>query len=356
LADGTSAERGRSLSAHAFFALAVVLGLAAHARADEMLADGIAAQVGNDIVLVSEVMQHVGPIEAKMRAADLPAVEIAKLRAAGLEKLIEMRLIEQIVRRAELFASDDEIDQTIDAIARDNGITREQLERSVVAQGITFEQYRSQLKAEIERRKVIGTMVASKVQVEESEVRARYAERFSDQPASGTTVHLRQILVTFGAVLSADEKAACVPVRQARDRIQGGEAFEKVASEISEVASAQGGDIGWLHIDSLASWMSEVVAQLKDGETSDVIELPFGCSLLKLVERREFKPISYEEARERLRIEVYEQHIEKEFRRWMEELRAQTFIERKGHFADAAMLGSRSGFAGEGEDEEDSRF
>ena len=98
------------------------------------------------------------------------------------------------------------------------------------------------------------------------------------------------------------------------------------------------------------------MARLKDGETSDVIELPFGCSLLKLVERREFEPISYEDAKERLRIEVYEQHIEKEFRKWMEELRAQTFIERKGYFADAAMLGSRSGFAGEGEDEEDSRF
>jgi peptidyl-prolyl cis-trans isomerase SurA len=335
------------MSAYALFALAVAFGLVAHVRADELLADGIAAQVGNDIVLVSEVMQHVGPLEARMRAADMPAIEIAKLRAEGLEKLIEMRLIEQIVRRAELYASDDEIDQTIDAIARDN-----------VAQGLTFEQYRGQLKAEIERRKVIGAMVASKVQVEEREVRALYDERFSDQPqpAGGATVHLRQILVTFGAVVSTDEKAACAPVRQARGRIHGGEAFEKVASEISEVAPVQGGDIGWLHVDSLASWMSEVVAQLSDGETSDVIELPFGCSLLKLVERREFKPISYEEAKDRLRIEIYEQHIEKEFRKWMEELRAQTFIERKGHFADAAMLGSKSGFAGEGEDEEDSRF
>jgi peptidyl-prolyl cis-trans isomerase SurA len=332
------------MSAYALFALAVAFGLVAHVRADELLADGIAAQVGNDIVLVSEVMQHVGPLEARMRAADMPAIEIAKLRAEGLEKLIE------------IYASDDEIDQTIVAIARDNGITWEQLEQSVVAQGLTFEHYRDQLKAEIERRKVIGAMVASKVQVEEHEVRALYDERFSDQPASGVTVHLRQILVTFGAVVSTDEKATCAAVRQGHDRIVGGEAFEKVASEISEVAPAQGGDIGWLHADSLASWMSEVVAQLKDGETSDVIELPFGCCLLKLVERREFQPISYEEAKERLRIEIYEQHIEKEFRKWMEELRAQTFIERKGYFADSAMLGSKSGFAGEGEDEEDSRF
>jgi parvulin-like peptidyl-prolyl isomerase len=102
--------------------------------------------------------------------------------------------------------------------------------------------------------------------------------------------------------------------------------------------------------------MSDVVDSLKDGETSDVIELPFGCSLLKLVERREFQPVSFEEAQERLQIEIFEQHVDEEFRKWMEELRAQTFIERKGHFADAAMLGSNFGFAEEGEDEEDSRF
>jgi len=344
------------MTRYALFALAVVVGLAADARADELLVDGIAAQVGSNIVLVSEVMQRVGPLEAKMRKADAPAIEIAKLRAAGLEKLIEARLIEQIVRRTELYASDEEIDKAIDSIARENGITREQIEQSVVAQGLTVEQYRSQIKGEIERRKVIGMMVASKVHVEENEVRALYDERFSDQPTGGEVVHLRQILVTFGSVVSNDEKAACAPVRKARDRIRGGEVFEKVAAEISEVAPAQGGDIGWLHIESLASWMADVVGSLRDGEMSDVIELPFGCSLLKIVERREFELVTYEESKEFLQMEIYEQHIDEAFRDWIEDLRAQTFIERKGHFADAAMLGSKSGFADEGENEGDSRF
>jgi parvulin-like peptidyl-prolyl isomerase len=102
--------------------------------------------------------------------------------------------------------------------------------------------------------------------------------------------------------------------------------------------------------------MYDVVASLQDGETSGVIKLPFGCSLLKLVERREFEPVSYEEAKDRLHVEIYDQHVEKEFRIWMEEVRSQTFIERKGHFADAAMLGKKSGFAEESEDQEDSRF
>jgi peptidyl-prolyl cis-trans isomerase SurA len=344
------------MARYAFIALALVFGLAAHARADEMLADGIAAQVGSDIVLVSEVMERVAPLEAKMREANVPPVEIAKLRAAGLEKLIESRLVDQIVQRSELYATNEEIDEAIDSIARENALSREQLEQNVVAQGLLYAEYRKEIKSGIEHQKVIRAIVASKIEVAEYEVRALYDERYSDQPTGGEMVHLRQILIASSGAVSEGMASACARVREARDRISGGEAFEAVAAEVSEVQPAQGGDIGWLHSDSVASWMSEVVDPLQEGETSDVFELPFGCSLLKLVERREYEPVSYEEAKMDLHMEVFHQKLEEALREWMEELRAKTYIERKGHFADAAMLGSQSGFAEEEEGEEDSRF
>ena len=83
----------------------------APAGAEEQLVDGIAAQVGNRIVLVSEVMRMAGQQEAAMRQAGAPEAEIARMRAAALEELIEARLIEELVRQAELYVSDDEIDQ-----------------------------------------------------------------------------------------------------------------------------------------------------------------------------------------------------------------------------------------------------
>jgi peptidyl-prolyl cis-trans isomerase SurA len=353
---GGRGERGEFMFRYMFIALAVAFGLAAGAGAEEMITDGIAAQVGPDIVLVSEVMERVRPIEAEMRASDVSPAEIAKLRAMGLEKLIESRLIDQTVRRGELYATDEEIENAINGIAKENGLTREQLEESVAAKGLSADEYRAEIKTGIEHQKVIHMVVASKIDVQESEVRALYYERFSDQPKGGEMVHLRQILITPGGVVAGNKQPACARAFAARDRIRAGEAFEKVAAEVSEVAPAQGGEIGWLHSDSVASWMSAVVDPLEVGETSDVIELPFGCSLLKLVERRQFEPISYEDAKTQLHMEIYQQYLDKAFRAWMEELRAQTFIERKGHFAEAAMLGSQSGYAGEAEAEEDSRF
>ena len=80
------------------FALAALVWLLpAGARAEELLVEGIAAQVGTQIVLISEVMQTVAGDEQRMRAAGAPELEIAKLRAEGLEALIERRLLEKIV-------------------------------------------------------------------------------------------------------------------------------------------------------------------------------------------------------------------------------------------------------------------
>jgi peptidyl-prolyl cis-trans isomerase SurA len=327
----------------------------AQLHADEALSDGIAAQVGSEIVLVSEVLERVAPLEAKMRGANMSDQDIAKLRASGLEALIEERLISQIVARSELYATDEEVNGAIDMISRENGITRDQLEQSVTSQGLTMDEYRQELKGEIERRKVVGMMVASKVEVEETEVRALYDQRFSEQPESGETVHLRQILVGNQGPVAAGSNPACVSVRAAHKRVVQGEAFEKVASEISQVAPAQGGDIGWLHVSNLANWMIEVVGGLEAGDVSGVVELPFGCSMLKVVERRNFQPTAYADAKESLHMEIYEQKLDARFREWMESVRETTYIERKGYFADAAMLGSKSGFGAdaatpEGED------
>ena len=65
--------------------------------------------------------------------------EIATLRAEVLERMIERALIRQVVRRAELDATEAEIDNAIQSIAQENGLSVEQLKRSVEDQGLPFE-------------------------------------------------------------------------------------------------------------------------------------------------------------------------------------------------------------------------
>jgi peptidyl-prolyl cis-trans isomerase SurA len=283
-------------------------------------------------------MRLVAPMETEIRAKGATETDIARLRADGLERLIEWRLIEQVVKKSELYATDEEIDATIASIAQSNQLSIEALRESVTSHGLSYEDYRNEIKREIERRKAVSMMVGSRIQVEESEVRALYDQKFGEQPEGGTTVHLRQILVTYGEEIGRSRDEACVAARAARDRVVSGEPFGVVASEVSDVAPERGGDIGYLHWDTAAPWMKKVVSGLEPGQYSDVIELPFACGVVQLVERREYEPVSYEQAHARLEQEVYDRHMEEAMDKWLEDLRAHTYIERKGYFADAARF------------------
>ncbi len=305
----------------------------------ERLVDGIAAQVGTRVVLVSEVLRASGPQEEMMRQGGAPEREIAKLRADALERLIEARLIEGIVAQLELYAKDEEIDETIRGIAEENGLTIEQVYASVVFHGMTRHEYREQIKHDLERRNVVNNFVGADVKIEDRDLRALYEERFANVPETSDQVHVRQILVSYSERSKRNLEQARELVAQTRERALAGEDFGELAMEVSEVAPSQGGDIGWLPTDQLASWMGDAILHLEPGGVSEAQVLPFGCSLLQLVERRRVKRLTFEQAQPMLHQELWNLALEEAYRAWMEELREQTYIARRGHFADAARFG-----------------
>src|SRR5262245_22698035 len=173
-------------------------------------------------------------METKMREAGAPESEVAALRQDALERLIERALIRQVVRRAELEATDPEVDTAIATIARENGLTQEQLIATVEAEGLPYDIYRERIRAEIEQSKVLNGMVASKVRIDEAEVRAAYHEAFEDQPKGGEELRLRHLLIPFSGNTPDARKAACATADRARARLAKGEPFELVSSQVAE--------------------------------------------------------------------------------------------------------------------------
>lgn len=297
--------------------------------------DGIAAQVGNDVVLISDITRITRPMEARIREAGGGEADIRQVRTEVLERLIERRLIEQLVRRAEIDAPDPEVDQAISRIAQENGLTLDELKESVEAQGLDFRSYREQIRGEIQRTKVLNGIIGARVRIEEEDLRELYQERFGEHPDSGVEVRLRHILVAYRNREEA-ESGACDRVEQALGRVRGGEPFKHVASEVSQASPETGGDVGWLNEETLAGWMAPVVRELEPGQTSGVVRTRFGCNLLHLVDRRELRRPDFEEVRPALREELYQRRLEAEYDSWIDKLRGQTYIERKGIFAESA--------------------
>jgi peptidyl-prolyl cis-trans isomerase SurA len=326
-----------SLAALAF-ALAPLAARAEEAAGGEVI-DGIAAQVGTDVVLVSEVVRITAPIEGKMREAGASDSEMAMMRGDVLERLIDRKLIALFAKRSEIQANDLEIDEASAGIARDNDMSVEQMRASLEAQGVTWESYRQRLAEEILQQKVIAGMVRSRVRVEDAEVREFYDQRFGDQPTTGEEVHLQHIAAAAKSEKPEAKKEACERVRAGLGRVRAGEDFMAVARQVSEGSP----DLGFVHMSSLAPWMAEAVNGMQPGSLSGVLELPVGCAVLRLVERREVQPVDFGQAQERIRQALFEQKFEKEMESFLERLRKQTYVERKGSFADAARANASAG-------------
>lgn len=312
-----------------------VTALAIPAAQAEELLDGIAAQVGTEVVLISDVNRIAEPIEKRMISGGAPEKEVAQMKSEVLDSLIENRLLDLTAQRAEVEAEDDEIDRTIASIAAENRISLDTMRRSVEAQGLSYEEYRQKIAQEIVRQKLMGGMVRSKIDVSEAELRKLFEERYSDQPTGGVEAHIYHLIVPAIERKRWAIDIACEEAAEARKRIQEeAEDFLVVASETTPTNP----DLGWIPYEDLAAWMLNGIQPLRPGQTSEVIGLDIGCSVLHLVDRREVRPRTFEEVRDELEGEIYNLAFERESRVMLDRLRKQTYIEKKGVFVGSDQL------------------
>ena len=122
---------------------------------------------------------------------------------------------------------------------------------------------------------------------------------------TGTEVKARHILIQFQGVARAQsERTKAEAQRLVNDikaRIVAGEAFDKLASELSEGPSkSNGGDLGWFGWGQMVGPFQEVAFALKPGDVSDAVETQFGLHLIKVEDRRELDRGSFEEEKPRL--------------------------------------------------------
>jgi len=296
--------------------------------ADEsILLEGIAAQVGSEIVLVSEVRELASPTIARAKAAGATDRDLRMIEAQALERLIEKALLRLIVKRAELQASDEEVDGTIAEIASDNGITPEQLRASVEAQGLPYSAYRARIQGEIEHSKVVNGVIGSRVEIKPEEVQEIYQREFASRPQSGEEFHVRSFVVA--PPTPQEQVIACARVRSARGRVAAGEDLLDVANGIATMDP----ELGWVHEKQLAPWLEAAVRPLAAGQLSEVTEEQFGCVFVQLLERREVKPIAFADAERAITNKLYQDRLQVEYDKFIEEIRGHTYIERKGTVA-----------------------
>ena len=275
------------------------------------------------------------PDPGRLSDAELSKL-LAQVTPQAIVTVIDELLLMQRAKELSLAVSDAQFGQVLDSIKKDNKIESEAaFEAALKSEGMTL----AQLKQMLSKRILIGQVqqreIGSRVDVTEAEERAYYDAHLSE---FGTTpsVTLREIQVnadvdpvkkvaSVGAIEEAREKAEGI-----RARILKGDAFEKVAAEVSDAPSkANGGLIGPISRNEMNEEVLKMISSMKVGDITPVLNSATGATLFKLESSIDSTTLPFESARASIADRLTSEKIGAEFKKYMARLRSQAIIEWK---------------------------
>lgn len=248
---------------------------------------------------------------------------------AMLDELVLDKIIGKQVEVLGLKATDAQIDAYIESIRQRNNLSEEQLREVLQQQGMTWDQYRVQVRADIERANLINREIRTKVNVTNEEVERYYKAHLDDYGTSAKSqVRLISILVPENA--SDAEKAEMRAKAEAvQKEAAGGANFAKLAKEHSQgPAAEEGGDIGEVQPDEMQPEFAKAAKGLQPGEVSPLITTADGFHILKIEKGsgETHRPLA--DVSEEIKEKLYKEAMETRYDRWLnQDLRARHHVE-----------------------------
>jgi peptidyl-prolyl cis-trans isomerase SurA len=309
--------------------VAALVAAVAPARAARVV-ERVVAVINDDIILETELEQFAAPM---YRGPDPDTADGKKAwdetKRKALETLIDGKLVQQQASELKLTVTPDEVDRAVQQVKEQNKLDDASFTEALKSQGFTLEGYRKTLKKQILEMKVVNTAVRSRVQVSDEEVKTYYKQ--NEKLTTGDRQsHLRQILVAVPDKASdADAARKRAVAAKVIELSRGGTKFEELAKQFSddEGTKASGGDLGWVGKGVLVEALDDAMAAMEPGDVRGPIRTERGFVVIQLVERKAGDLRPYDEIKDQLRKQLYDQQVEKAQQSWLRELRKKAHVD-----------------------------
>ena len=289
--DDRMPSRTHALIAGTMAALALFVSAAvATEEGGRQLVDGIAAVVGDEIILESEVDEELYIYQMRS-GARIASSEIEGVRGEIVREMIDEMLLVAKAHRDTIELAEGELDGEMErrvSELRGRHGSEEAFGASLAEEGITLDELKAIYRGDIERRllaeKVVKAEVHSKIDITWGEVGEYYEEHRDEVAVIPEAFQVAGILVAPQVSESA-KRVAVERMTEVRRRLESGEAFETVARELSDDASASlGGDLGTFGRGTMVPEFEEAVFALEPGEVSGVVPTRFGFHIIEVIE------------------------------------------------------------------------
>jgi peptidyl-prolyl cis-trans isomerase SurA len=247
--------------------------------------DSIAALVDDEIIMHSELASRLSIIKKQSAKMRLPSDDL--LRQQVLDKLIDESIQMQMAERSGIRISDQQLNKTVENIAKQNGMSLKSFKAALQKDGIEYTQAREQIRRERLLSEVQRYRVGNKIQISEQDIDA-FLNSKRGRSATSEEYRLGHILVQLPSQAKREDiKKAEKKAEKIVKQLRSGSDFSQTAIAQSEGRNAlKGGDLGWRKDAELPSLFANVVPTLKKGGVSDPIRSASGFHIIKINDKR----------------------------------------------------------------------
>lgn len=247
--------------------------------------DSIVAVVNDDVIVESELKHKIALVIPEIQGRGTALPPRSDLEHQVLERMILGRLQRQKAEELGIVIDDAMLTEAITNIAARNGMTMEELQATLEAGGVRFEDFAADTRLQLVTTRLQSQAVVRNISVTDQEI-DRFLERDSSGLIERTDVRLSHILIAVpeGATTEALKKAE-TKAKELVGRLRSGADFAQLAVRSSDGRRAlEGGDLGWFPMGQVPSLAQEAARSLIKGAVSEPLRSPSGYHIIKLTD------------------------------------------------------------------------
>lgn len=271
--------------------LVIILSLPFSLSAQQLL-DGVAAIVGENVILKSDIVQ-LAQINALQNRVDIYSHPdmIDQFQEAAFEALVVQKIL---LDRAKVDSMDiipDEdvdlaLDQQVEALLAQVG--SESLFQEIIGQSLR--DFRTDHWYDIRDQIIAERYQANKIQpvkITRDEVDEFYYTYKDSLPPIDTRYEISQIIIPNRPGKAA-YKQAYDKISDVLLRLSQGSSFPDLAREYSDdpVSKTLGGDLGFVRRGEFVQQYEEIAFSMEEGQVSEIVETEFGYHIIQLMEKQ----------------------------------------------------------------------
>ena len=246
--------------------------------------EGIIAVVNDDPISFTDVRQRAQLLLLSLSGQQPTQEQIQQITTQALEQLIDEKLQLQEAAEYEVEITDDEIASSINRLAQQSGLTRDDLVQSLIQSGVNPTSLEEQTRADIAWRRIMGGLYGSRIRISDNQI----TEQIKRLQADAQKEQYLTSEIFLYAPLEEDKTQALTAANSILDQLRAGAQFEVAAQRFSSApTAATGGDMGWVVVGDFDDARKQALQNMSEPGLTDAIPTEDGVYIMNIRNRRD---------------------------------------------------------------------